>query len=67
MIYYEGMNYSLFRSATFWTIVLMFIVGGVQAVGSMMPAGIETAVMAVLGVVAAYFHLSVAKTAGATN
>lgn len=46
------------KSRTFWTVVVMFIIGGTNAIASFIPAGFETPLMAVLGLVATYFHLN---------
>lgn len=48
----------ILSSRTFWTIVLMFLLGGVQAVSKVVPAGFETPVMAFLGILATYFHVT---------
>lgn len=46
------------KSRTFWTVVVMFLVGGVQAVQSMIPAHDVVFVEGVLGLMATYFHLN---------
>ena len=61
------MNYSLFRSRTFYTIIVMFLVGGFQGIAPVMPSGLETVIMGALGLIAAYFHLKTAQSAGAVN
>ena len=61
------MNYSLFRSATFWTLVLTFIIGGIQAISSAINPTLLTVIMALLTGAAAYFHLNTAVKAGAVN
>ena len=60
-------TYSIFRSRTFWSIIAMFLVGGVQAISSVVPAPVETIIMFILGFAATTFHLSTAVNAGATN
>lgn len=52
------MDYSIFKSRTFWTVVVMFIVGGTNAVASFIPVGIEPIVMLALGGLATYFHVN---------
>lgn len=52
------MNYSIIKSRTFWTVVVMFLVGGVNAIIEFIPAGAQTAVMAGLTALAAYFHVN---------
>jgi len=61
------MNYSLLRSRTFWTFVLMFIIGGVNAIAQVIPAGLDTAIMLGLTGLGSYFHLQTAVTNGAIN
>lgn len=61
------MNYSLLKSKTFWTIVLMVVVGAGNAVVPVLPADWQAIVEAVLGALASAFHLSTAKNAGAIN
>lgn len=60
-------SYSLLRSRTFWTIIVMFIVGGGNAIVQFMPADLQAGLMAVLGFLASYFHKDTAVAAGATN
>lgn len=45
-------------SRTVWTVVVMFLIGGVQAITSVIPAGIETPLMGVLGIIAIYFKVN---------
>lgn len=61
------MNYSLLRSKTFYTVLVMFIVGGGNAIVPVLPPTWDTIVMAVLAGLASVFHLSTAQTSGATN
>ena len=60
-------NYAWYRSSAVWTIVLMFIVGGFQNITGFLPAGAETVIMAVLGVIASYLHVSLGNKLGAKN
>lgn len=48
----------ILKSRTFWTLVAMFIVGGTNAIVAYLPAGLEPVVMAALGVLATYFHIT---------
>lgn len=50
------MNYSWLKSRTFWTLVLMFLVGGVNALVPVLPASIQATVTGLLGLIAMYFH-----------
>lgn len=52
------MDYSIFKSRTFWTIVAMFVIGGVNAVVPVLPPDIQTIAMALLGILASYFHFN---------
>lgn len=52
------MNPSILKSRTFWTIVAMFIIGGVNAIVPVLPADVQTIAMAVLGIAATYFHIN---------
>lgn len=61
------MNYSLFRSKTFWTIVAMFVVGGVNAIMGVIPPQFQTIAMLVLGGMASYFHLQTGTSTTGVN
>lgn len=52
------MDYSIIKSRTFWTIVAMFIIGGINAVVPFMPADVQTLVMGGLSILAGYFHFN---------
>lgn len=62
-----AMNYSLLRSKTFWTIVVMAVVGAGNAIVPVLPADIASIIQVVLALLASYFHLQTATTFGATN
>lgn len=51
------MNYSLFRSRTFWTLVLMFVVNGYAAISGHIPGNYDMIVNLVLTSLASYFHV----------
>lgn len=61
------MNYSIFRSRTFYTILAMVIVGAGNALVPIIPAAYQALAVTLLGILAANFHLSTAQNAGATN
>lgn len=61
------MNYSLFRSKTFYTIVAMAIVGAGNALIPVIPAAYASVIQILLGALASYFHLGTAQATGATN
>jgi hypothetical protein len=52
------MNYSILKSRTFWTVVAMFIVGGVNAIAHVLPADLQTVVMGALSLATMYFHIN---------
>lgn len=52
------MNFSIFSSRTFWTVVAMFVIGGLNAVVPVLPAALQTVLMAILGIAATYFHIN---------
>jgi hypothetical protein len=46
------------KSRTNWTIALMFLIGGVEAVTSLVPEPVTTPILFVLGLLAAYFKMN---------
>jgi hypothetical protein len=56
------MDFSIFKSRTFWTIVLMFIVGGGNAIVPVLPASLQALAMLMLGGMATYFHVNPSQT-----
>ncbi len=48
----------LFTSRTFWTILVMFLIGGIEAVAQFIPDSLETLVLGFLGMLAVYFKLN---------
>lgn len=52
------MNYSIFASRTFWTVVAMFVIGGLNAIVPVIPADLQAVAMAALGILATYFHVN---------
>lgn len=46
------------QSRTFWTIVVMFLVGGINGVSNLIPSGLETPIMGILALLATYFKVS---------
>ncbi len=61
------MNYSLLKSKTFWTIVLMFVTNGLAAISATIPPFFLILINALLSSLASYFHLDTAKSVGAVN
>jgi hypothetical protein len=52
------MNFSFLKSRTLWTIVAMFVIGGLNSIIPVLPASVQTVAMAVLGIMATYFHVN---------
>lgn len=47
---------NIFKSRTFWTIVVLFLVSGVTAIRAFIPTAIQPVVDGVLSLLAIYFH-----------
>jgi glycerol uptake facilitator-like aquaporin len=64
MLVYRGMNtlITALKSRTVWTLILMFVIGGVSSISSLFPAGTVEPILVVLGFVAAYFKLNPSQT-----
>jgi hypothetical protein len=60
-------TYSLLRSRTFWTLVVMSLLPIANALVPILPVSIQAAVELVLGVLASAFHNSTAQNSGAVN
>lgn len=56
------MSFSLLKSRTVWTVFLMFMVGGMNAISPVLPADIQSTAMAVLSALAVYFHTNPSQT-----
>jgi hypothetical protein len=56
------MSFSLLKSRTVWTVFLMFVVGGVNAITQFLPPEIQSTAMAVLSGLAVYFHTNPSQT-----
>lgn len=52
------MNYSIFKSRTFWTIIAMFVIGGGNAVIPVIPPGLQAIAMLIFSGMATYFHVN---------
>lgn len=64
---YMNNTYSLFRSKTFWTLVIMSVLPIANAIVPVLPASVQDVVTVLLGLVAAQFHKSTATSSGAVN
>lgn len=61
------MDYSLLKSRTFWTVVVMFVVNGYASISGQVPGNIDMIINLVLTTLASYFHLQTGKlSVGAT-
>lgn len=60
-------TYSLLRSRTFWTGVVMFAITWLPIIGSIVPQQWKPLVDALLTLLMFYFHGQTAAKAGATN
>lgn len=60
-------TYSLLRSKTFWTLVVMSLLPIANSIVPTLPPLWQNMAELVLGILAAYFHNSTAQAAGATN
>lgn len=58
------MDYSVFKSRTFWTVVAMFIVGGGNALIPVIPAQYDAVLMLILSGLATYFKLNPSQNYG---
>lgn len=61
------MNYSIWRSKTFWTIFITVALAVGNAVVPFMSPDIQATLTTLLGMLAAYFHNLTAVNNGATN
>lgn len=65
--FFKMNNYSLLKSRTFWTIVVMFLINGYEAISGQLPGNAVIVLNLLASVLANYFHLETAKTFGARN
>lgn len=60
-------TYSIFKSRTFWTLVVAGLLPVINLFVPILPVGIQAVVELLLSVLASYFHMDTAAKAGATN
>ena len=60
-------TYSWYKSGAVWSFIIMFLVGGIQAVSNSINPALLAVIMAVLGLAGSYFHVSLANSLGARN
>lgn len=53
--------YNIFKSRTFYTILAMFVIGGLNAIVQILPPDVQTVFMAALSILAAKFHLDTGR------
>lgn len=56
------MNWTYFKSRTFWTVVAMFIVNGGNAVVPMLDPQVQTVANIILSALTVYFHTNPSQT-----
>lgn len=56
------MIYKILTSRTLWTLVGMFVFGGLNAIAPNVPPGFQILVMALLGILGMYFHANPSTT-----
>ncbi len=61
------MNYSLLRSKTFWTIVLMALIGAGNAIVPVIPPDYAGVLETILAVLASIFHLQTGRSTTGSN
>lgn len=61
------MDYSLLRSKTFWTIVVMALVGAGNAILPVLPVEYSSSLVVILGILASYFHLQTGNSTTGSN
>ena len=52
----------ILKSRTIWTLVLMFVIGGVDAISRFIPSETKEIILGFLGFLIAYFKLSPSQT-----
>jgi hypothetical protein len=57
LIYMETL-FRILKSRTFWTIVAMFIIGGVNAISQLIPENLQALIMGILALLATYFKIN---------
>jgi len=63
MIQYTHMK-KLLTSRTNWTVLVMFLIGGVEAIASVIPAGLLPIILGGLGLLATYFKMNPSQEYG---
>ncbi len=58
---------TILKSRTVWTVIFMFIMGGLQAVSEFLPTNVFVFVNGILSVMAVYFKLIPSQKYGGNN
>jgi len=61
------MNYSIFKSRTFWTSVLLFVFNGFTAISQSIPSAYSVPINFVLGALITYFHVQGVQNAAISS
>jgi hypothetical protein len=61
------MNYSLLRSKTFWTLIVMLVTDVIAVYGNLMSPELISLMNLVLTGIASYFHLQTGKSETGSN
>ena len=60
-------NVNIFKSRTVWTIVVLFLINGVQGIHSMIPAELLPFIDGILSMLAIYFRVAPRQNLGGGN
>lgn len=60
-------TYSIFRSKTFWTLVVAGVLPVINLFVPILPQAFQALAEVILASLATYFHVSTAQSSGATN
>lgn len=58
---------SIFKSRTFWMVVVTFLLNGVTAIHSSIPSGFVPVIDGILGILTVYFHINPSQAYNAVD
>jgi murein DD-endopeptidase MepM/ murein hydrolase activator NlpD len=61
------MNYNIFKSRTFWTLVVAFAYNGYAAVSGQLPAGVTVFIDLAFSLLTNYFHVAGVQNAAVAS
>lgn len=61
------MNYSILKSRTFWTSILLFVFNGFNAISGSIPSAYSVPINFVLGALITYFHVQGVQNAAISS